>query len=49
MKHNKTGDTLLSLLLFTLGQLEKKIVKTLFVSASAQKRWKTEGSESTLL
>ena len=40
--------TLLFLLLFTTGQREKNIEKTLFVSASAQKMWKAAGSGSTL-
>ena len=48
MKYNKNADTLLFLLLFTKGQREKNIEKTLFVSAGAQKRWKTAGSGSTL-
>ena len=38
MKYNKNADTLLFLLLFTTGQPEKNIEKTLFVSAGAQKR-----------
>ena len=50
IKYNKNADsTLLFLLLFTMGQHEKKIEKTLFVSAGAQKRWKTVGTGSTLL
>ena len=40
MKYNKNADNLLFLLLFTTGQREKNIEKTLFVSAGAQKRWK---------
>ena len=49
MKYNKNADTLLFLLLFTTGQREKNIEKTLFVSAGVQKRWKTAGSGSTFL
>ena len=37
MKYNKNADILLFLLLFTTGQCEKNIAKTLFVSAGAQK------------
>ena len=37
MKYNKNVDILLFLLLFTTGQHEKNIEKTLFVSAGAQK------------
>ena len=37
MKHNKNVDTLLFLLLFTMGQREKNIENT-FVSAGAQRR-----------
>ena len=40
--------TLLFLLLFTTGQREKNIEKTLFVSAGAQKRWKIAGSGGNL-
>ena len=36
-KYNKNADTLLFLLLFTTGQRERNIKKTLFVSAGAQK------------
>ena len=49
MKYNKNADTLLFLWLFTTGQTEKNIEKTLFVSAGAQKMWKTAGSGNTLL
>ena len=38
MKYTKNADTLLFLQLFTTGQREKIIEKTLFVSAGAQKR-----------
>ena len=38
MKYNKNADNVLFLLLFTTGQREKHIEKTLFVSAGAQKR-----------
>ena len=48
MKYNKNADILLFLLLFTTGQPEKNIEKTLFVSAGAQERWKTAGSRITL-
>ena len=48
MKYSKNADTLLFLLLFTTGQNEKNIEKTLFVNAGAQKSWKTAGSGSTL-
>ena len=48
MKYNKNADTLLFLLLFTMGQHEKNIEKTLFVSAGAQKMWKAAGSGNTL-
>ena len=48
MKYNKNADTRLFLQLFTTGQFEKNIEKTLFVSAGTQKRWKTAGSWSTL-
>ena len=40
MKYNKNADTLLFLLLVTTCQCEKKILKTLFVSAGAQKKVK---------
>ena len=36
-KYNENADTLLFLLLFTTGQCEKNIEKTLFLSAGAQK------------
>ena len=49
MKYNKNMDTLLFLLLFTTGQHEKTIEKTLFLSAGAQKSRKTAVSGSTLL
>ena len=39
MKYNKNADTLLFLLLFTMGKLEKNIEKPLFVSPGAQKRF----------
>ena len=48
MNYNKNTYTFLSLLLLTTGQRERNIEKTLFVSAGAQKRWKTGGSGSTL-
>ena len=48
MKYNKNADTFLFLLLFTTGQHEKNIEKTLIVSAGAQTRWKAAGSGSTL-
>ena len=48
MRYNKNADTLLFLLLFTTGQREKNTDKILFVSADAQKRWKTAGFGSTL-
>ena len=49
MKYNKNTGTLLFLLLFTTGQCEKNIEKTLFVKAAdSQKRWKTAGSEGFL-
>ena len=38
MKYIKNADTPLFLLLFTKGQQENNIEKTLFVSAGAQKR-----------
>ena len=38
MKYNKNAETLLFQLLFTMGQREKNIEKTLFVSAGTQKR-----------
>ena len=38
MKYNQNMDTLLFLLIFTTGQHEKNIEKTLFVSAGAQKK-----------
>ena len=38
MKYNKNTDSRLFLLLFTTGQREKNIEKTLFVSAGAKKR-----------
>ena len=41
-------DTVLFLLIFTTGQREKNIEKTLFMSAVTQKMWKTAGSGSTL-
>ena len=47
MYNNKNADTLLLLLLFTMGQCEKNTDKA-FVSADVQKRWKTAGSGSTL-
>ena len=37
MKYNKNADTLLFLLLFTTGEREKNIEKTLLVEAGAQK------------
>ena len=40
MKYNKNAGTVLFLLLFTTGQREKNIEKTLSVSAGVQKRWK---------
>ena len=40
MKYNKNADTLLFLLLFTMGKREKNIEETLFVSAEAQNRVK---------
>ena len=48
MKYIKNADTPLFLQLFTKGQQEKNIEKTLFVSAGAQKRWKTAGWGSAL-
>ena len=48
MKYNKNTDTFLYQRLFTMGKREKNIEKTLFLSAGAQKRWKTEGSGNTL-
>ena len=48
MKNNKNADILLFLLLFTTGQREKNIEKTLFVSAGAHKRRKTAGFGSIL-
>ena len=47
MKYNKNADILLLLLFFTMGQREKNIEKA-FVSAGAQKRWKTAGYGSAL-
>ena len=47
MKYNKNADTFLYQRLFTMGKREKNIEKT-FVSAGAQKRWKTAGSGNTL-
>ena len=47
--YNKYMDTLLLLLLFTIGQQVKNIEKILFASTGTQKRWKTAGSGSTLL
>ena len=44
MKYNKNAETLLFQLLFTMGQLEKNIEKTLFVSAGTLKK----GSGSAL-
>ena len=44
---NKNANTLLFLLLFTTSQCEKNIEKK-HVNADARKRWKTEGSGSTL-
>ena len=38
MKYNKNAETLLFQLLFTMGQLEKNIEKTLFVSAGTLKQ-----------
>ena len=38
LKYNKNADILLFLLLFTTGQREKNIEKTLLVGAGAQKR-----------
>ena len=38
MKYNKNAETLLFQLLFTMGQLEKNIEKTLFVSAGTLKK-----------
>ena len=40
IKYNKNADTPLFLLIFTTGELEKNLEKTLFVSAGAQKRVK---------
>ena len=37
MTYNKNADPLLFLLIFTTGQREQNIEKTLFVSAGAQK------------
>ena len=48
MKYNKNADTLFLTLLFATRQHEKKIQKTLFVRAGAQKRWKTAGFDSNL-
>ena len=44
MKHNKSADTVLFLLLFTKSQREKKFEKTFLASAGAQKRWKMADS-----
>ena len=49
MKYNKNANNVLFLWFFITGQREKNIKKTLFVSAGAQKRWKTAGSGNTLL
>ena len=40
MKYNKNEGSFLFLLLFTMGQRDKNIEKTLFVSAGAQKKVK---------
>ena len=43
MKHSKSADTLLFLLLFTTDQPERNIDKTLFVKKGAQKKVKNSG------
>ena len=48
VKLNKNANTLLFLALFSMGQYEKNIEKRLFVSAGAQKSWKTLVTGSTL-
>ena len=48
MKYNKNADTLLFLLLFTMGQREKIYLKNIICECKCSKKVKKAGSGSTL-